>query len=427
MGEFRKKTTLSFQVRMVAGALLATAAFLAAASVAAPEDNGNLDPTAVFEAQINAWFAADDSLATDVAARERVRSRIFDELFDFEKLASQMLQQHWAELTPYQRGNFVAALKRSIGKYITQHTDRAYASRTPALHLLKRKVGERFASVEYLISAGSGPGQQDRVTVYFLRTEQGQWKVSNAKIGRTSLMRHYFSICDAVLDDYDIEYLVAELGEYDSVTIEDFEGSELDTLPAGWGWKSKDDDKYKPYRVRKENGNKYLEATDEGQSIIIGRQIKWNIRKYPYISFRWRAHKLPAGADERYNKTVDSAAGIYITYKFKLGLIPESVKYVWSSTLPVGSAMRRSGVGRPWMVVAESGEENVGEWHTYVFNAYEAYQKTFGGNPPDKAMGVGILSDANSMHSQAYADYDDIKALKNADTDSGVRKILKAE
>ena len=95
--------------------------------------------------------------------------------------------------------------------------------------------------------------------------------------------------------------------------------------------------------------------------------------------------------------------------------------------MPVGSTMRRNGIGKPWNVVAESGEEHLGEWRTYVFNAYEAYQKTFGGDPPDDAVGIGILSDANSTHSLAYADYDDIRALKNANADSGVKKFLEAE
>jgi len=75
----------------------------------------------------------------------------------------------------------------------------------------------------------------------------------------------------------------------------------------------------------------------------------------------------------------------------------------------------------------ESGPENLGEWRTYVLNAYEAYQKTFGGNPPDRPLGIGILSDANSTHSKAYADYDDIRALRYADADSGIKNFLKGE
>jgi hypothetical protein len=89
--------------------------------------------------------------------------------------------------------------------------------------------------------------------------------------------------------------------------------------------------------------------------------------------------------------------------------------------------MRRSGTGRPWMVVADSGEENLGKWNTYIFNLKDAYKKTFGGDPPDRPIGIGILSDANSTKSKAYADYDDIRALRNANADSGITQFLDAE
>jgi hypothetical protein len=110
-----------------------------------------------------------------------------------------------------------------------------------------------------------------------------------------------------------------------------------------------------------------------------------------------------------------------------MGLVPKVVKYVWSTTLPVGAAVRRRGLGRPWMVVAESGEGHLGTWRTYVFNAYEAYKETFGGEPPARPVGIGILSDANATRSQAYADYDDIVALQRGDAGSGIKEYLRVD
>ena len=133
------------------------------------------------------------------------------------------------------------------------------------------------------------------------------------------------------------------------------------------------------------------------------------------------------GGDERDDRKVDSAAGVYLTLNMKFfGKIPESVKYVWSSTLPVGAAVRRDGVGRPWQVVIGSGEDGIGEWRTYVFDLRQAYTDTFGGSPPSRTVGIGILSDANSLDSQAYADYDDIRALRSAPdgVSSGVGEIM---
>lgn len=213
--------------------------------------------------------------------------------------------------------------------------------------------------------------------------------------------------------------------EIQFLVLEDFEQSVLAGLPDGWVWKQKDNDKYKPYEIRVENDYRYLAAQDHGESVILGKKIKWDLQKYPFISFRWRVHQLPAGGDQRFSNTADSAAAIYIIYYKVLGLLPRTIKYVWSSTQPVGAAFLREGIGRPWVVVAESSEDNLGEWRTYVFNARSAYRETFGKEPPRYAIGLALLSDANATKSRAVADYDDIRALSHADSNSGIRQILK--
>lgn len=214
----------------------------------------------------------------------------------------------------------------------------------------------------------------------------------------------------------------------DVLVLEDFESSPVGELPEGWQWKESDDDERKPYRVVEEDDNRYLEARDEGESVILAKDVEWSLEEYPYLSFRLRVHAIPEGGDERYDEKVDSAAGLYVVYERVLfGKIPRSVKFVWSSTLPVGAATRRQGPGRPWQVVVESGAENLGEWRTYVIDLREAFRSTFGGDPPDEPLGIALLSDANSTNSRAYADYDDIVALRTADPESlsRVEEILR--
>ena len=351
-------------------------------------------------------------------------SRIVEELFDAERLASQLLQKSWGKLNEHVQNSLVEALKISLQKKIFTQIEKYATPDASALTLESKKRRNKSATLSYSISGKDG---KTDFNISMLEYPDGSWKISSVKAGKNSLLQNYYRHSKKILEKYSVSSLVAELAEADYVILEDFEGQEVGKLPKGWQWKKTDNKKNKPYRVIEEGGNKYLAAEDNGESVILGKEIKWDLKKYPYISFRWRVHKIPAGGDERYNRSVDSAAGIYVTYKKKLGLIPESVKYVWSTTLPVGSAMKRSGIGRPWMVVVNSGEDDLGEWRTYVFNAYEAYKKTFGGKPPDKPVGIGLLSDANSTHSQAYADYDDIRALKHADADSGVYEKLKAE
>lgn len=367
---------------------------------------------------------SNDDLKFEQGALDIEVFKIAENLFNTSKLAPMVLGKKWTRLNKYEQNRFINALTISLQKKIMKEIKKYSPKSIPTLRFISEETKEKFSKLNCLISGINGDKE---FTVYMLKSNDGVWRISNLLVGKDSLVRYFYSLCQDLLDKYSLAYLEAELSGRGYVILEDFEGEKVGKLPKDWTWRKRDQDKNKPYKVKEENGNKYLAADDNGESVILGKDVKWNLKKYPYISFRWRARSLPEGADERFGKTVDSAAGIYVVYKKKLGLIPESVKYVWSTTLPVGSTMQRSGIGKPWMIVAESGEERLGEWHTYVFNAYEAYKKTFGGEPPEKAIAIGILSDANSTRSKAYADYDDIRALKYADADSGLKQFLEAE
>ena len=350
--------------------------------------------------------------------------RSLNALFDFNRLSAQFLQNNWAKMSSFEKEQFVEALKTSFVHEIYSRNTK-YSSEGLSSFTLKNQITkEKSAKLEYSFGGNKG---KIKLTISMLKYQDASWKITNVKAGKKDLRQRYYSFCKKLLDDYSLAYLIAELKDSDYVVLEDFEGNSIGQLPKDWTWRDKDRNKHKPYKIKEENGNKYLAAEDTGESVILVKETRWNIKKYPYISFRWRAKELPEGGDERFGPTNDSGAAIYITYNKTLLRIPKSVKFVWSTTLPVGSATKRSGIGRPWNVVVESGPENLGEWRTYVLNAYEAYQKTFGGNPPDRPLGIGILSDANSSHSKAYSDYDDIRALRHADADSGIKNILKGE
>jgi ABC-type transporter MlaC component len=388
-------------------------------------ENDSLSPKETIEHHYNALLRiVNNSRDLDESAFEQQVFQMVEKLFDIPKLSAMALGSKWPKLNAIEQKRFIETMKIALQKDILKQIDRYGVNRLPSIELISEEAKENFSKLRYLVSGNQG---KKEFTIFMLKSSDTDWKISNIIFGKKSLIREYYSICEKLTKQYSLAYLEAELTGRGYVVLEDFEADEVGKLPKDWSWRNRDNNKNKPYVVMEENGNKYLAADDNGESVILGKNIKWNLKKYPYISFKWRARNLPDGGDERFGQTVDSAAGLYIVYKKKLGLIPESVKYVWSTTLPVGSTMRRSGTGKPWMIVAESGDEHLGEWRTFVFNVYEAYKKTFGGNPPKTAIAIGILSDANSTNSKAYADYDDIKALKSADADSGVKKILDAE
>ncbi len=337
-------------------------------------------------------------------------------------IAEEIFQGDWAQFSSSQRAEFLDVLRTSLRDGLVSFLDDEMRGTVPTFTATGGR--DDRGTVEYSLEIPGGRAQELTLSLATVGSEA--CKVVDVEYRGDRLLKDYRDWVEDLVDDYSFPYMIAKLGNRDEMILDDFESSPLGQFPVGWAQREDDDEP--PYRIREEGGNRYLEATDQGESVIIGLETPWNLDEYPYISFRLRVNRIPEGADERTDDRVDSAAGVYVTVKkVAFGKIPESVKYVWSATLPVGAATRREGIGRPWQVVLGSGTEGLGEWRTYVFDVRDAYRRTFGGNPGSKPAGVGVLSDANNMKTYAFADYDDFKVLRHAPagTDGGVEQRLR--
>lgn len=215
----------------------------------------------------------------------------------------------------------------------------------------------------------------------------------------------------------------------DPIVFDDFSGSEVGDFPTGWAWRRNRDtgdaekarkdgvDVFR-YVVESENGNKYLHVRDEyrpGHSVALyiePKDMGWNLDTHPILSWRWRVNEIPPGADERYTETNDSPAAVSVVYGTKFPFTPITIRWVWSSTLPVGAVAYRPGRGRAYNIVLGSGTEHLGEWVTVERDLVNDYISIFGKLPPNDPKAITIQSDANRTEGGAAdADYDDFKAL----------------
>ena len=204
-----------------------------------------------------------------------------------------------------------------------------------------------------------------------------------------------------------------------SITIESFDDSAPGGFPLTWkAWRGDDDLARNLYTIQEENGNRYLHAADDGSSVIILKQIsEWNANEYPVLSWRWRATVLPEGGDERIRSKNDSSVAVYVVLDQNFIGVPKTLKYVWSTTVPVGTHYRREGIGRPHVIVLESGKGKAGQWVEESIDVHADYVRIFGKNPPGKAVGIGILTDGNATGTDSKGDYDDF-VIHRRDTGS---------
>lgn len=211
---------------------------------------------------------------------------------------------------------------------------------------------------------------------------------------------------------------------------EEKESREIDTFTSSGeagqleGWKSFDSDLEKCYKIGKEDNNFYLKARTKDRGSIIAKACNYSLREFPFITWRWRALMFPEGADERFKRSGDSVAGIYIIFPSlinpgkltnKLGfkvpvpdsMKPECIKYVWSALLPIGTVIDSPYASKTKIVVLQNGASPLNTWITEEVNVYEDYRQLFN-KEPDEVQAVGILTDADDTSSEAMADYDDI-------------------
>jgi hypothetical protein len=190
------------------------------------------------------------------------------------------------------------------------------------------------------------------------------------------------------------------------IPVEDFSRFKPDTFPEGW--KARGGDGSKIYRI-KANPESYLEAKAISASVPIAKKFEYDLKEYPFLSWQWRAFELPQGGDERYKKTGDSAAAIYVIFP---GLLrPDNIKYVWSSSLPIGTTTESPYNGKTKIVVLRNQSSPLGTWMSEKVNAYEDYKRLFGCEPKH-AQAIGLMSDSDNTESTAHADYKGISISK---------------
>ncbi len=138
-----------------------------------------------------------------------------------------------------------------------------------------------------------------------------------------------------------------------------------------------------------------------------------NLNETPVLYWKWRIWDIPAGADERNNKVNDTAASVYVVFKVKrMALVkelPQSIRYTWSSSLPIGTEIT-TFFGHQKIVVVGTGQPSNlnGEWMAFSRNLKEDYERLFGEKMPTTPLAILLLSDGNSTNDLVKADYDDI-------------------
>ena len=156
-----------------------------------------------------------------------------------------------------------------------------------------------------------------------------------------------------------------------------------------------------------ENGN-YLKAIADNAASGLGKEIKIDLNKTPFINITWRIEKDIPGIDETAKKGHDFAARVFVIKKTgATALSNRAVNYVFSSNQDVGSNSPSPYTKKSVDNVLATTKTNLNEWVTVKANVKEDFKK-FHNLDVNELDGIAIMSDTDNSKQKSITYYQNI-------------------
>ena len=156
-----------------------------------------------------------------------------------------------------------------------------------------------------------------------------------------------------------------------------------------------------------ENGN-YLKAVADNAASGLGKEIKIDLNKTPFINITWRIEKDLRGIKENTKKGHDYAARVFAIKK--TGATPLSnraINYVFSSNSEVGDNRPSPYTKKSIDNVLATTKDNLNEWVTVKANVKEDFTK-FHDLDVNELDGIAIMTDTDNSKMRAITYYQNI-------------------
>ena len=156
-----------------------------------------------------------------------------------------------------------------------------------------------------------------------------------------------------------------------------------------------------------ENGN-FLKAVADNAASGLGKEIKIDLNKTPYINITWKIEKDLSGIKENTKKGHDFAARVFAIKK--TGATPLSnraINYVFSSNSEIGFYSSSPYTKKSIDNVLASTKKNINEWVTVKANVKDDFKK-FHNLDVNELDGLAIMSDTDNSKMKAIAYYQNI-------------------
>lgn len=200
-----------------------------------------------------------------------------------------------------------------------------------------------------------------------------------------------------------------------AVSAEDMHRANISRTQTGAldGWRLKEWKGKANYSVVDTEAGKAIHLKSSSSSSALYREMKFDIKQYPYINWRWKVARLPREADVRKRSADDQAAQLYVIFpRFPASVNSKILGYIWDTSAPVGHMLTSTKSPNTRYIVMKSGSDGLGQWFRENRNVYEDYKKLFREDPPSVGS-VSVMIDSDDTKSSAEAFIGDIYFTKD--------------
>ena len=182
----------------------------------------------------------------------------------------------------------------------------------------------------------------------------------------------------------------------------DFSKEEFETLEI------KKVKKLTTYSLGSNENGKFLKAEAQGVGSGLGKKLKINIEKTPFINITWKIEKDLRGINENSKKGHDYAARVFVIKKTGLtALSNKAINYVFSSNNNIDEHWRSPYTKSSIDYVLSTTKEHTNEWVTVKANVRDHFKKLHGLDV--KVIdGLAIMTDTDNSKLKAISYYQDI-------------------
>ena len=156
-----------------------------------------------------------------------------------------------------------------------------------------------------------------------------------------------------------------------------------------------------------ENGN-FLKATADNAASGLGKELKIDLNKTPFINITWKVEEDLSGIKEDTKKGHDFAARVFVIKK--TGATPLSnraINYVFSSNNEIGFNSPSPYTKKSIDSVLSTTKNNLNEWVTVKVNVKEDFKK-FHNLDVNELDGLAIMSDTDNSKMKSIAYFQNI-------------------